>query len=205
MRRWVALSTGNTLTKGLHTQPFRIHSSLRTHAEAWLNTDEKDGGRPRGPSPFLLPSAQTDNGQMSPSTLGRIFTDICKAAGFGGDPRVHPHAMRHSFAHSLARQGNSAKQISIALGHRSTQVTNDVYLRDNVERGCQGMVLPTHWNSGETTSPPEDVPVSSSINRKKNKATTNLSTNHSCASGTSAPKVSKKDLFEKMTNMMNTL
>lgn len=149
--RWVAFSTSRTLTKGLVTHPFKLQTTLRHHVQAWLNTPEQEGGRPRGPSPFLLPSAHTDDGQMSPATLSRMFTAICNRTSLRGDRRVHLHAMRHSAAHSLARKGNQAKQISVFLGHKSVNVTNDVYLRDTADKICEGMVLPEQWN-GETSA-----------------------------------------------------
>ena len=165
-RRWVSLSRSRTLTKGLVTHPFRVQGVLRQCVEKWLNTPENEGGRPTGPSPFLLPSATADNGQMSPSTLTRIFADICDRAGFRGDPRAHLHAMRHSSAHRLARQGNQPKQISVFLGHKSVAVTTEVYLRDDVETVYSEITLPNEWNGAaapttpEATSTPAPVPSS---------------------------------------------
>lgn len=87
-RRWVVLPFGQTLTKGNKSLRFQIQPVQRRDIDAWLNTPEENGGRPRGPSPFLLPSASLDNGQMSVSTLTRIFKQICKRAGFTNDPRA---------------------------------------------------------------------------------------------------------------------
>jgi integrase len=145
--RWVALTSGKTLTKGAKYQPFKIHGVTRIRLEEWLNTPEEEGGRPRGPSPFLFPSATMDNGQMSTSTLTKIFKDICTRAGFEGDPRAHLHAMRHTYAHMLKAKGNNVKQISVSLGHASVQVTDSVYLRDTFDQGVAGLVIPEHWKS----------------------------------------------------------
>lgn len=147
--RWVARQTGRTLTKGSKWFQLILPAAVRVLIEAWLNTPEAAGGRPHGPSPFLFPSAARDNGQMSTATLTRIFRAIMARAGLKGDRRAHLHAMRHSFAHTLSDQGNTSKQIATALGHRSIQVTETVYLRDTVERGCAHMALPVHWAASQ--------------------------------------------------------
>lgn len=159
--QWVALPFGNTLTKGAKWHRFQVHGVLQKHVETWLNTAESDGGRPCGPSPYLLPSALCDNAPLSTTTLSNIFKSICGRAGLGGDPRAHLHAMRHSCAHTLSAQGNTLKQVSLVLGHRSTQVTEMVYLRDNIENGCASMVVPDHWKPetsiGAAINKPEDA------------------------------------------------
>lgn len=174
--RYVALQYGKTLTKGSKWHKFPMQVALRTRIEDWLNTSEADGGRPRGPSPFLFPSNQIDNGQMSTTTLDRIFKDVCKRAGLGSDSRCHLHAMRHSCAHSLSKQGNSTKQISLVLGHSSTAVTEKVYLRDTVEHGCADLVVPSHWTpiiSPAQSMPPQSTKEDSSVTEStKNKKST---------------------------------
>lgn len=150
--RWVSLSLGRTLTKGARWHQFKMFQSVRKHLEDWLNMAEADGGRPEGPSPFVFPSGKIDNNQMSATALTKIFKNVCTRAGFGGDQRAHLHAMRHSCAHLLSAKGNSTKQISLVLGHRSVTITDSVYLRDNVESGCSNMVLPTHWQLDSTVS-----------------------------------------------------
>ena len=70
---WRAAETGRTLTKGAKTHEFRLFPLARRHVEEWLNTPAAQGGRPPSPSPFLFPSARTDDGQMSVSTLTALF------------------------------------------------------------------------------------------------------------------------------------
>lgn len=143
---WVPKCWGRTLTKGNKWQNFQIYANVREALQNWLNTVESKSGRPSGPSPFLFPSLESDNGQMSTTTLSRVFRDICIRAGFKDDDnRLHLHAMRHSCAHLLSKRGNTAKQISLVLGHSTTQITESVYLRDNVERGCADLAVPKEW------------------------------------------------------------
>jgi integrase/recombinase XerD len=44
------------------------------------------------------------------------------------DKRAHPHGLRHTMAHELAKEGVSLVEIRDALGHSSLAVT-DRYLR----------------------------------------------------------------------------
>ena len=176
--RFVAKEYGRTLTKGGKWHRFPLPVALRSAIEDWLNTPECKGGKPHGPSSFLLPSGRVDNGQMSTTTLTRIFKDVCNRAGFGGDPRAHLHAMRHSCAHTLQKNGNSTKQISLLLGHKSVAVTEAVYLRDSVENTCAGMVLPSHWGATEGNAGVEKekdsgeaVTAGVPMSKKKNKST----------------------------------
>lgn len=159
---WVAMSFGRTLTKGKIFHRFQVYPILKRQLEEYLNSPETQGGRPCGPSPFLFPSSNIDQGQMSASTLNRIFKEICARAGFQNDKRCHLHAMRHSCAHELYEKGNSSRQISLVLGHRSQQITEKVYLRDTVERGCANMKLPTEWL--DTPDPvPQTQPSAQSV------------------------------------------
>ena len=106
---WRARTVSSTLTKGLRVHRFRLTASARLAVEAWLNTPERDGGRPDHPSPFLFPSGCTDNGALSPSALARAFKAVCRRAGLGGDRRSHLHAMRHTHAHRPHRRSVAPK------------------------------------------------------------------------------------------------
>lgn len=97
--RWVAHSTSRTLTKGLAVHTFKLHQALRNHVQLWLNTAEAEGGRPCGPSPFLLPSNTTDNGQMS--TSHRLLAH----SSLGWAPEIDSitHFWRHLCARRICR------------------------------------------------------------------------------------------------------
>lgn len=82
--------------------------------------------------------------------------------------RVHLHAMRHSCAHSLARRGNSSKQISLVLGHRSEKVTNDIYLRESTENIVEGIRVPSHW----AATGKDEVASSSTVLQQKEEKNT---------------------------------
>ena len=143
---WMASEMGKTLTKGKKVHTFVIHALAACAIERWLNTPEAVGGRRLTPSPFLFPSAHTDNGQMSTSTLSNIFKNICTDAGLSGDHRAHLHAMRHTYAHCLVHEGNSLDNIRTALGHSDISTTR-VYTAGGM---CYGIKVPEAWKNTET-------------------------------------------------------
>lgn len=55
---------------------------------AWLNSHECDGGRRRGPCPYLFPSPVCDNMHLSHRSLTTIVNRMCERAGF--DPETDP-------------------------------------------------------------------------------------------------------------------
>ena len=159
---WVAVGQGQTLTKGLHQHHFRLTADARSAVERYLNAPEDAGGRPRTPSPFLLPSGVTDNGQLSTAALSRLFKRVCARAGFAGDPRAHLHSMRHTHAHQLLDAGNDMRVVQASLGHRRMQTT-ERYVRETLEDVMEQMRVPEAWaclgpspqtNAGMNRTPP---------------------------------------------------
>jgi integrase len=175
VQRWVANDSGTTSTKGMKTFTFLILTGMRLRLSRWLNTPERDGGRPCCASPYVFPSALLDMGQLSPSSLGRIFRDICHLAKFdlANDPRCHLHAMRHTYAHALEKASNSVKQISVAMGHKSVNVTSTVYLRESRQALLKGITAPDLAGveeSGSAPAPPDapsPAPTSRTSAKKK--------------------------------------
>ena len=142
---WHADVAGNTREKGGKARSFPLFPSVQTLIEQWLNTTERQGGRPSGgPSPYLFPSGRGDGGQLSTSALSNAFRRICHRAGFT-DHRAHLHAMRHSCAHRLLDSGNTPRQIAAYLGHSSASTTEKYYLRENPTDVTKHMHLPTEW------------------------------------------------------------
>lgn len=61
---------------------------------------------------------QTNNARLTIKRLGQT-------AGLGR--RVHPHALRHTFARDLLNEGYNVREIQLALGHAKL-VTTQIYL-----------------------------------------------------------------------------
>lgn len=157
IHNWQADRGGQTTEKGRKTRTFPIFPGVQVIMERWLNTPPDDGGRPLGPNPYLFPSHRTDNGQMSVTTLTRIFHRLCAMAGIDQN-RAHPHILRHTCAHRLLDMGNTSRQIAAYLGHSNSTITERFYLQDSVENITRDMRLP--W--GQISSPDAaDTAVSS--------------------------------------------
>jgi site-specific recombinase XerD len=61
------------------------------------------------------------NGRMSPRTVQEILKKAAKKAKIS--KRVHPHALRHSFATHLIENSYSISDVQSLLGHRSPETT----------------------------------------------------------------------------------
>ena len=76
-----------------------------------------------GTAPYLCTLAGRP---VLPSYVRSLCKRLAQAAGVDG-ARVHPHALRHTFAAELAREGKPMNLIQTALGH-SSLATTSLYL-----------------------------------------------------------------------------
>ena len=77
-----------------------------------------------------MPDPARDGGpdaHVAPSTVRRTFHRVARRAGVTG-PHVHPHTTRHTVAWTLHALGNSIDRVAGFVGHRSPQVTSQVYI-----------------------------------------------------------------------------
>lgn len=65
-------------------------------------------------------------GKLDGSHLRRLLPRLARRAGLGR--RVHPHALRHTFARDFYQERLDVVRLMHALGHRSLETTNE-YLR----------------------------------------------------------------------------
>lgn len=75
--------------------------------------------------------------QLHTSSMRRTISRLARRAGIRH--RVHPHALRHTFARDLHEEGFSVREIQVALGHTSLDTTA-VYLQSI---GCAQVVQAT--------------------------------------------------------------
>lgn len=141
---WTARPSGITLTKGRKRHEFMLLGPARQAIERWLNSAEGVGGRPMTPSPYLFPSGTHDNGQLSDTALYKIFRAVCERAGFAGDDRCHPHALRHTYAHDLVDAQNPLSVVQASLGHSNIKNTQR-YIQETTEDAMRKLVRPAHW------------------------------------------------------------
>lgn len=107
--------------KGDKSRTLGIPGDAASVIALWL--DKRAGLGINGHHPVFctLAGAPLDDGYVR-----RLYKRLGVRAGI--DKRVHPHGMRHTFAHELDREGVPLTTIRDALGHSST-ATTDRYLR----------------------------------------------------------------------------
>ena len=79
-------------------------------------------GRPASRHRQLFLRRQAPTGPMAPEMVGNVLTRRIALSGLQL-PAISPHALRHSFAVHLLRQGVSMKTIADSLGHRDIEST----------------------------------------------------------------------------------
>ena len=107
------LALPHTCTQALARQRDLQAQDQRLAGRRWHNTDG-------------LVFTNELGGPLDPSNVRRVLTRLAHQAGLG---HVHPHLLRHAAASLMSDAGVSIEQISDTLGHRSSNVTAEIYRR----------------------------------------------------------------------------
>ena len=84
----------------------------------------------------------TKNGHpLHPSTIERLMKNVSRRAGLPDGENLGPHALRHTFASNLFRNGVDIKVISELLGHAEVGITMDVYTHIMGEQKQKALVM----------------------------------------------------------------
>ena len=118
---------------------------LRTY---WrLRTDKKSPWLFGPPDKYL--KSNNSNKKLSATTIVYILKTAAKAAGI--TRKIHPHALRHSFAVHLLEKGTNFRHIQYLLGHSSTR-SSTIYTsiadisKINVKSPLDNLFLIDRWN-----------------------------------------------------------
>lgn len=77
-------------------------------------------------SPYVTEDKPINNGTLN---------DWCKIIGeFIGEPTLHPHDFRHSYATLLKNEGVSLEDVSTMLNHAGTDVTKKFYIKTDTSK-----------------------------------------------------------------------
>jgi len=139
--KYVVRSQGRTKEKGGKFVHFSICPSVQAIFTDWLHNHRR-----ADPGPYLLPGSFCGSA-VTTGCIRERFATICKQADLQGK-EFHPHAIRHTHAHILLECGNPLEVVSKCLNHKSTTVTEQVYLRESAAELADRIKAP--WLQQET-------------------------------------------------------
>ncbi len=116
--------TGRTLEKGSKWFTFVINRRVSDLISAWIKFH-----RPNNGSSYLFPG-RGESEFLKESTVRMRFHRWCKKSGLVGR-HLHPHSLRHSYAHLLLEAGNDIHDVSKLMGHSSIATTEMFYLKES--------------------------------------------------------------------------
>ena len=77
--------------------------------------------------------------RILPQTVEKNLKNYCYAAGITDPDKMHPHALRRTFACNLIADGVDIKMVAELMGHKNIEVTHRYYTQYAVERRKQVM------------------------------------------------------------------
>ena len=131
----IVKNNGRTIEKFNKWFTFKLSEDVRALIYTWVTQK-----RPATSSLYLFPGATSDN-PMSTSNSRSIFKKIVNRAGLSGS-HLHPHALRHTFAHMLLESGNSVESVSKIMGHTDSKTTSSFYLKESGVEAADRMNIP---------------------------------------------------------------
>ncbi len=129
-------NTGRTIEKGNKWFSFVLNAKVKELIYKWVTTERKSVN-----SEYLFPSRNGARPNITTGTVRKMFNSVCKDAGLKGT-HLHPHALRHSYAHILLNSGNSVDIVSKLLGHSNSSTTEKFYLRETASDVAERANIP---------------------------------------------------------------
>ena len=146
----VIRDTGKTLEKFNKWFTFKLNNRVKLLIYQWVKNY-----RISSDSPYLFPSKKNSNDHMSASNIRLIFNKIVLDAGLSGK-HLHPHALRHTFAHMLLESGNSTECVAKIMGHSDSKTTSQFYLKESAIEAAERANIP--WLDKKDSSEKKIVP-----------------------------------------------
>lgn len=137
-REWIK----NVKTKGKRFRDVYVHNDLRDIFSEYLEKSRQEivnsfpastlwNNTEWGLVPVFISThkaeiSKPDTFSLAPKTLWRIIADFGKKVRLINDsnlPHLHPHKLRHTFAHGLLSASNDIRLVAQALGHSDVRTT----------------------------------------------------------------------------------
>lgn len=111
--------------------PLQVENEMLKHVEDRLSNENiKDD------DPLFI----SRNGKrILPQTVEKNLKGYCIAAGITDPDKMHPHALRRTFACNMIADGVDIKMVAELMGHRNIEVTHRYYTQYATERKKQVM------------------------------------------------------------------
>lgn len=111
--------------------PLQVENEMLKYVEERLsdeNTKDND--------PLFI----SRNGKrILPQTVEKNLKNYCRAAGITDPDKMHPHALRRTFACNMIADGVDIKMVAELMGHKNIEVTHRYYTQYAVEKRKQIM------------------------------------------------------------------
>lgn len=124
-----------TNEKGNRVREYRITPALKFLLHRWASS-EGCGQR------YLFPNSPGGNMPWNTRRAREMFMNIANRAGVKGS-HVKPHTTRHTVCWTLSALGNTMDSVSKFAGHRSSDVTRNVYVA--MEEALNESCMNTPW------------------------------------------------------------
>ncbi len=111
--------------------PIQVENEMLKYVEERLaDEDTKDN------DPLFI----SRNGKrILPQTVEKNLKSYCRAAGITDPDKMHPHALRRTFACNMIADGVDIKMVAELMGHKNIEVTHRYYTQYAVQRRKQVM------------------------------------------------------------------
>ena len=111
--------------------PIQVENELLKYVEERLADEETKDTDPQ----FISRNKK----RILPQTVEKNLKNYCRAAGITDPEKMHPHALRRTFACNLIADGVDIKMVAELMGHKNIEVTHRYYTQYAAERRKQVM------------------------------------------------------------------
>ncbi len=106
--------------------PIQVENELLKYVEERLASEET-----KDTDPLFI---SRNNQRLTPQTVEKNLKGYCRAAGITDPDKMHPHALRRTFACNLIADGVDIKMVAELMGHKNIEVTHRYYTQYARER-----------------------------------------------------------------------
>ena len=111
--------------------PLQVENEMLKYVEERLSDEDT-----KDTDPLFI----SRNGKrILPQTVEKNLKNYCRAAGITDPDKMHPHALRRTFACNMIADGVDIKMVAELMGHKNIEVTHRYYTQYAIEKRKQVM------------------------------------------------------------------